>query len=201
VKPGSEHSRSLEITVNEINRAVITLDATYPGAQTVPLTEFVEFMDFFRQAFKSGRAIHTVVEGTIVEGALSTVDATGIADIPDFLTYWDKLTEATLKGLQQTGDIFIDRFGKIGEYRLTFTRRIHTATCRTWEECDGGQWARKREIKIELTRTERNCRTRTIGVQNKAEIGDAINRLFIDLERENERGTRALKAFEVSCGR
>lgn len=201
VKPDSESSRTREITVNEINRAVITLDPTYPYAQLVPLTEFVEFMDGFRQAFKAAKAIHTVIDGTIVEGALDTIDATGIADVPDFLTYWDKLTEATLKGLKQTGDIFIDRFGKLGDYQLTFTRRIHTATCRTWEECDGTQWVRKREVKVEITRTERNCRTRTITVHDKREIADSINRLFTDLERENERGTRDLKTFEESCGR
>lgn len=201
VKPESESSTTREITVNEINRAVITLDPTYPNALLVPLTEFVEFMDGFRRAFKAAKAIHTVIDGTIVEGALDTIDATGIADVPDFLTYWDKLTEATLKGLKQTGDIFIDRFGKLGDYQLTFTRRIHTATCRTWEECDGAQWERKREVKVELTRTERNCRTRTIAVHDKREIADSINRLFIDLERENERGTRDLKTFEESCGR
>lgn len=201
VKIGSESSRTREITVNEINRAVITLDPTYPNALMVPLTEFVEFMDGFRQAFKAGKAIHTVIDGTIVEGALDTIDATGIADVPDFLTYWDKLTEATLNGLKQTGDIFIDRFGKLGDYQLTFTRRIHTATCRTWEECDGAQWVKKREVKVEIARTERNCRTRTITVHDKREIADSINRLFIDLERENERGTRDLKTFEESCGR
>ncbi|MEK7409775.1 MAG: hypothetical protein AAB327_00085, partial [Actinomycetota bacterium] len=80
-------------------------------------------------------------------------------------------------------------------------RRIHTATCRAWEECDGTQWVKKREVKVEITRTERNCRTRTITVHDKREIADSINRLFIDLERENERGTRDLKTFEESCGR
>lgn len=200
VNPESERSRTREITVNEINRAVITLDATYPGAQYVPLSEFVEFMDTFRQVFKAGKAIHTVIDGTIVEGSLDTIDATGIADIPDFLTYWDKLTEATLKGLKQTGDIFIDRFGKLGDYQLRFTRRVHTATCRTWEECNGIRWVQKHEIKIELTGTERNCRTRSIGVHDKREIADAINRLFLQLESENERGTRNLKVFEESCG-
>ncbi|MEO8364164.1 MAG: hypothetical protein ABI570_07265 [Ilumatobacteraceae bacterium] len=200
VKPGSENSRTKEITVNEMNRAIIGLDAVYPNALSVPLAEFVEFMDFFRRAFKAGKAIHTVVDGKIVEGALDTIDATEIQDVPDFLTYWDKLTEATLKGLKQTGDLFIERFGKLGDYQLTFTRRINTATCRTWEECDGGQWIKKTEVKIEVTRTERNCRTRTISVLDKSEIPDAINRLFIDLERENDRGTRELTAFADSCG-
>lgn len=200
IKPDSERSTTREITVNEINQAVITLDPTYPNALSVPLTEFVEFMDFFRRAFKAGKAIRTVIEGTIVEGALDTIDATGFADVPDFLTYWDKLTEATLRGLKQTGDIFIDRFSKLGDYQLTFTRRIYTATCRVWEECVGGQWVQKHEVKVEITRTERNRRTRTISVQDKREIADSINRLFTDLERENQRGTRDLKAFEESCG-
>ena len=35
------------------------------------------------------------------EGTLDTIDYSGIADIPDFLTFWDKLTEAAMRGLSQ----------------------------------------------------------------------------------------------------
>ena len=201
IKAGSERSTTREITVNELNRAEIVLDAIYPGAQYTPVSEFIEWMDFIRQSFKAGKAINTVINGTVVEGTLDTIDATGIHDVPDFLTYWDKLSEATLKGLKQTSDIFIDRFGKLGGYSLKFTRRIHTATCRTWEQCEGGAWVRKSEVKLEITRTERNRTTRTIDVHDKREIPGAIDRLFTELAGENDRGTRALKAFEEACGR
>ena len=202
IKDGSERITTREIKVNELNRAEIVLDATYPGAQYTPITEFIEWMDFIRKSFKAGKAINTVINGTLVEGTLDTIDATEIADIPDFTTYWDKLTEATLKGLKQTTDIFIDRFSKLGSYSLRYTRRTHTATCRVWEECDGsGNWVSKRELKIEITKTEFRKMTDPIEVHDKREIAPAIDRLFTALARENERGTRDLKTFEERCGK
>ncbi len=188
----NEQTRTEKMELDDLSTAKVLLDTQYPGTDYLDVESFMDWAEFFKKGIFSLKNVKSFLEGPI-EGTLDLVD------VPDFLTYYDKMGDEILKGLRQTIRISGEKH-KTGTYQLEYRRRYFTLTCRTWEECDGNDYVAKRAATVTLDNA-RFLKTSQLDVQVPSEVADVLSRLFRELSSHNAREEAKAKRFQEECGR
>lgn len=193
----AKSSERISVKLIDLRRAKIRFDSTYQDAADIG--GFTDWLAWIKGGFFEGKKVKDLLEGLDAEelpvgGLLDTI---GLG-LPDFISYYDKMGDEVIGALRKIGEITA-RVRKAGDYSIHYPTKPYTLTCTTQEVCRKGTWATEKKFEMKREAGITWNLTKAEFAPNADAAKAVIEKLFRQLQGQNQPELTKMGDFEERC--